>query len=90
MSEKTTAIQGKQKVLKNTLTNEISIWGIIPVPAPLLVVIYAVIEVGSQFLGRNTGVAHLTHLTGFALAWIYLVVRMGLHPIKIWKDAYRR
>lgn len=68
----------------------ISIWGIIPVPAPLLVVIYAVIEVGSQFLGRNTGVAHLTHLTGFALAWLYLVVRMGLHPIKIWKDAYRR
>lgn len=67
----------------------ISIWGIIPVPAPLLVIIYAVIEIGSQFLERSSGVAHLTHLTGFALAWLYLVVRMGLHPIRIWKDAYR-
>ena len=68
----------------------ISIWGIIPVPAPLLVIIYAVIEIGSQFFDQGSGVAHLTHLTGFALAWLYLVVRMGLHPIKIWKDAYRR
>jgi Uncharacterized membrane protein (homolog of Drosophila rhomboid) len=67
----------------------ISIWGIIPVPAPLLVIIYAVIEIGSQFIGASN-VAHLTHLTGFVLAWLYLVVRMGLHPIKIWKDAYRR
>lgn len=65
------------------------IWGIIPVPAPLLIVVYAIIEIGSQFTGARGNVAHLTHLTGFVLAWIYLVVRMGINPVKVWKDAYR-
>jgi len=67
----------------------ISIWGIIPVPAPILVIAYAVIELFSQFFVSDN-IAHLTHLTGFAIAWIYLFVRMGLHPVKIWKEAYRR
>ncbi len=65
----------------------IGVYGIIPVPAPLLVLGYAVIELGSHFRG-GSNVAHLTHLTGFAIAWLYLIVRMGLHPIKIWKNAW--
>lgn len=67
----------------------ISIWGIIPVPAPLLVIIYVVIELGSEFF-RVDNVAHFTHLAGFFVAWLYLRVRMGLKPIKIWKEAWRR
>ena len=65
----------------------ISIWGVIPVPAPILIIAYAVIEFVSQFFGSDN-VAHLTHLTGFAIAWLYLVVRMGIHPVKEWKKAY--
>ena len=65
----------------------IRIYGIIPVPAPLLVLGYAVIELGSHLRGGGN-VAHLTHLTGFAIAWLYLVIRMGLHPITIWKNAW--
>ncbi len=68
--------------------NRIFIWGIIPVPAPILVLIYAVIEFGSQFYGAS-GVAHLTHLAGFAVVWLYFIVRMGIHPLQVWKDAYR-
>lgn len=67
----------------------IYIWGIIPVPAPLLVFIYALIELGSQFLGAKSSVAHMTHLFGFLAAWLYFVIRMGIHPIKIWKDALK-
>lgn len=67
----------------------IFIWGLIPVPAPLMVLGYAVIEFVSQFVG-SSNVAHMTHLAGFAFAWLYFVIRMGVHPIKIWKDAYRR
>ncbi len=67
----------------------ISIWGIIPVPAPLLVGIYAVIELVSQIIGSDN-VAHLTHLSGFFLAWLYLKVRMGISPVKVWKNAYDR
>lgn len=68
----------------------IFIWGIVPVPAPVLVFIYALIELGSQFFGSGSNVAHMTHLFGFLAAWLYFVLRMGIHPIKIWKDTYRR
>lgn len=65
----------------------IYIWGILPIPAPILVLIYTVIEIFSQVFS-SSNVAHLTHLFGFLIAWIYFVVRMGIHPIKIWKGKY--
>jgi membrane associated rhomboid family serine protease len=65
----------------------IYIWGLIPLPAPLMVILYAIIEVGSQFFASDN-VAHLTHLFGFLSAWLYFVIRMGIHPIKIWKKLY--
>ena len=68
---------------------KIFIWGIVPVPAPLLIAAYAGIEIASQLLNMNSGVAHMTHLAGFAFAWIYFLVRMGINPWKVWKSAYR-
>lgn len=69
--------------------NRIFIWGIIPVPAPVLVLGYAFIEFFSQFFGTRDGVAHSVHLAGFGFAWIYFVVRMGINPIKVWRNANR-
>jgi membrane associated rhomboid family serine protease len=63
----------------------ILIWGIIPVPAPLLVLGYAGIEVFSIVTGTNQGVAHSTHLIGLAVAWVYFIVRFGINPAKAWK-----
>lgn len=68
----------------------IFIWGIIPVPAPVLVLLYALIELASQFFGSDSNVAHMTHLFGFLAAWLYFVLRMGIHPVKIWKQSYKR
>ena len=65
------------------------IMGLIPVPAPILVAIYAGVAVFEQFFGMNQGVAHLMHLSGFAAAWIYCLVRYGVNPIKVWKNAFR-
>jgi len=65
----------------------IYIWGLIPVPAPVLVLIYALVEFFSQFTS-GSNVAHMTHLFGFLAAWLYFVIRMGVHPIKIWKKTY--
>ncbi len=65
------------------------VWGIVPVPAPVMVFIYALIEIGSQLFGRGSNVAHMTHLFGFFAAWLYFVLRIGIHPIKIWKDTYK-
>ncbi|MDE6244048.1 MAG: rhomboid family intramembrane serine protease [Treponemataceae bacterium] len=67
----------------------IFVWGILPIPSPLLVLIYAGIELFSQFYRTNSNVAHFTHLFGFATAFVYFLVRMGVNPIKAWKDAYR-
>ena len=63
----------------------IYLWWVIPVPAPIMVILYAIIELGSQIFFRNSGVAHLTHLFGFLTAYLYFLIRMGIHPIKVWK-----
>ncbi len=68
---------------------KIFIWGILPVPAPLLIVIYFVIELVSQFSSVSS-VAHYAHLLGLLLGWLYLVIRMGIHPVKVWINAYKR
>ena len=67
--------------------NRLFIMGLIPVRAPILVLIYAAIAFVSQVFDRSQGTAHITHLLGFALAWLYMLVRMGIHPIRIWKDS---
>ena len=69
--------------------NRIFIWGIVPVPAPILVAVYAGIEFASQFLSLRSGVAHITHLAGFGFAWLYLQIRIGVNPLKVWKHAFR-
>ena len=68
---------------------QIFIWGILPIPAPLLIAAYAGIEIADQLLSVKTGVAHMTHIAGFAFAWLYLVIRMNVHPWRVWKNAYR-
>lgn len=68
--------------------SRVFIWGIIPIRAPILVLLYAVIEIGEQFL-TTSNVAHMTHLFGFVAAWLYFVVRMGIHPLKVWKKALK-
>jgi membrane associated rhomboid family serine protease len=62
----------------------IFIWGIVPIPAPLLVIGYAGIEVFDMLTGTNSGIAHGTHLIGFAVAWAYFLVRFSVNPMKVW------
>ncbi|MBN2874885.1 MAG: rhomboid family intramembrane serine protease, partial [Spirochaetales bacterium] len=60
----------------------IFIWGLVPVPAPILVAAYTLIELWSEILGRGGNVAHLTHLAGFAFAALYFPLRHGVNPIR--------
>ena len=50
----------------------IMVWGIIPVPARLMVIIMTVISIWSGFGGVGGNTAHFAHLGGFAGAWLYL------------------
>ncbi|HZK20462.1 MAG TPA: rhomboid family intramembrane serine protease [Treponemataceae bacterium] len=68
--------------------SKIYIWGILPVPAPLLVILYGGIEIFSHFFSNQSPIAHMTHLSGFLFAYVYIRIRVGLKPWKIWKNAY--
>ena len=58
----------------------IYIWGILPIRAPVMVLGFTALELIFSVTGRNSGVAHLTHLAGFGFAWLYFVVRFGINP----------
>jgi len=68
----------------------IYLWGILPIPAPILVSIFALIEIFSQLFGTDSRVAHTTHLFGFAAAWLYVRIRMKKSPLGLWKEAYKK
>lgn len=63
----------------------IYLWMVFPIPAPLLVLGYAAVEIFSLFTSPGSGIAHGTHLSGFAVAWIYFLIRFGINPIRIWR-----
>lgn len=69
--------------------SRIFIYGLIPVPAPILVLIYAIIEFFSQFFS-SLNVAHQAHLAGFGFAFLYILIRMGVNPIKVWRNVFRK
>jgi membrane associated rhomboid family serine protease len=68
-------------------TAMIYIYGIIPVRAPYLVLGYAGIEILSQMFSFRSSVAHFTHLAGFAVAWLYFLIRFGINP---WNRLFRK
>lgn len=69
--------------------NKLYIWGLLPVQAPLLVLLYVILLLVSQFTGSHFIVTVLS-LLGFLIAWAYMRIRMGVSPIKIWKQTFRK
>ncbi|GHV26219.1 glpG protein [Spirochaetia bacterium] len=60
----------------------IYLWGILPLKAPVMVLGFTALEVFSSVTGFRSGVAHLTHLGGFAFGWVYFLVRFNANPWK--------
>jgi membrane associated rhomboid family serine protease len=58
----------------------IYLWGLLPLRAPVLVLGATAVELVSSVFGFNAGVAHLTHLLGFAFGWLYFLIRFGVNP----------
>jgi membrane associated rhomboid family serine protease len=61
----------------------IFIFGILPMRAPIAVLIFVGIAIFNQFATPNSGIANLTHLAGAAFGYLYIVVRYGINPIKV-------
>ena len=68
-------------------TSRILFFFFIPMRMPFAVMIYIAIEVFSQVFGLNEGVAHLIHLSSIAVAWLYVMIRFRMNPIKIWRES---
>lgn len=70
-------------------TANIYLFGFLPIRAPILVVGYAALELFNM-VGRTGGnVAHMTHLIGFGVAFLYLLVRLRINPITEFRDSSR-
>lgn len=61
----------------------IFVFGILPLRAPVAVLLFAGIAVVSQFLNLQSGVAHLTHLSGLLFGYLYFRVRLRMDPVKL-------
>lgn len=66
-------------------TSKIYIWGIIPIKAPVLILIYLGIEIfgilQQVFSSSRGGTSHLGHLFGLLFGFLYLIARVGINPI---------
>ncbi|MGM0432996.1 MAG: rhomboid family intramembrane serine protease, partial [Spirochaetota bacterium] len=67
----------------------IYLFGILPIQAPVLVILFTAVAIFSQLGSVRTGIAHLTHLAGFAFAFLYLLIRLGINPITQWRSPRR-
>ncbi len=56
------------------------LWGILPLRAPVMVLGFTALELFFSVTGIASGVAHFTHLAGFAFAWLYFILRYGANP----------
>ncbi len=59
------------------------IFGIIPLKAPIAVLIFAGLEIFFQLTNIQQGVAHLTHLAGIAFAYFYFLIRYRIDAFKV-------
>ncbi|MBA7611286.1 Rhomboid protease AarA [subsurface metagenome] len=59
------------------------IFGILPLKAPVAVLLFAGIAIFSQLTGTRGGVAHLAHLAGLGFGYLYFLIRLGINPIKV-------
>jgi membrane associated rhomboid family serine protease len=64
------------------------IFGILPLRAPIAVLLFAGLALFFQLTGARNGVAHLTHLAGLVFGYLYFLIRMGINPIKVFFRRY--
>ena len=59
------------------------LFGVIPMRAPMLVLLYFCIEFFGSMLSSG-GVGHATHLFGLVFALLYVMIRMRINPLRAW------
>ena len=67
--------------------SKVYIFGILPMRTPVMVTLYAGIEIFSMVSGFQGGVAHMTHLAGLLFGFLYFIIRLGTNPITVFRDS---
>ena len=62
-------------------TARILIFGILPLRAPIAVLLFAAVSLFSHVTGGGA-VAHLTHLAGIVVGYAYFLVRFRINPVR--------
>jgi len=60
---------------------------IIPMKTKVMVLVFTAIELFQEIFGINGNIGHMTHLAGFAVAFLYFIIRIGLNPVTAFKDS---
>jgi membrane associated rhomboid family serine protease len=66
--------------------SRIFLLGLLPLQAPVAVLVFAAMSLFFQFTGIQGGVAHFAHLAGIGFGYLYFVVRLGINPIRVFLD----
>ena len=61
----------------------IFIFGILPLKAPVAVLVFAGLALFSQVASLGAGIAHLTHLAGIGVGYAYIFLRLGINPARV-------
>ncbi|TFH04865.1 MAG: rhomboid family intramembrane serine protease [Spirochaetales bacterium] len=69
-------------------TATVRVYFLIPIRLPILAIIYLAFDMFGVLRG-STGVAHLTHLAGAVFAFLYLLIRLQINPIREFLDSRR-
>ena len=59
------------------------IFGILPLRAPVAVLLFAGLALYSQLTNTRVGVAHIAHLAGLVLGYLYILVRFRINSLRV-------
>jgi len=62
------------------------LFGIIPIRAPILLAMFATIDLLSHVFRAGGNSAHLTHLSGVAFGLLYFSIRLKINPIRAMRN----
>lgn len=63
--------------------SRILLFYVLPMRAPIAVLVFAGASLIMQITGSFNGIAHLAHLAGLVFGFLYFLVRFGVNPLKV-------
>jgi membrane associated rhomboid family serine protease len=66
--------------------SRIFLFGLLPLQAPMAVLVFAAMSLFFQFTGLQGGVAHFAHLAGIVFGYLYFLLRLGINPARVFLE----